>query len=1354
VDTACSSSLVAIHLACESIRSGASEAALAGGVNVILRPETTLGYSDAKMLSPDGHCKFGDAGANGYVRGEGAGIVLLKPLHRALADGDPIHALIRGGAINNDGRSSGLLIAPSREGQREMLRAALRDAQVGPEEVEYIEAHGTGTLVGDPVEIDAISSVLGGQRETPCLLGSIKTNFGHTEAAAGVAGLIKTALSLKRRTIPASLHFHQPNPRIPWGEIPVKIQSKTIPWPTSTPQPCAGVSGFGITGTNAHIVLQAPPARPAKREDSTACAPLFLLSAQSGPALEARAGSWLSRLRTEPAWPPSLSDLAYTAAMRQTHHDFRLAFLAHTREELSQQLEAFLAKEEERPYLRSGRRMTTERRKTAFVYAGQGGQWPGMAQGLFRDEPVFREALLNCDRALQPLVGWSLVDRLNSDEEDALRDIDVVQPALFSYMVGLTALWRSFGVEPDAVVGHSMGEVAAAFACGALSLEDAAAVVAHRSRLMKTLKGNGAMAVTQMGVEACERLIRAYHGRVSIAAINGPTSTVLSGDVKAIEQIVAKLEERQVFCRRIKVDVASHSAHMEPLQTGLASALRGIHPQRASVPFCSTTTGKTEEGTSLGPEYWVQNLRQTVLFAPAVQALLRDGFDTFIEMSPHPVLSAAIEEGAASAESECVAIPTSHRDSDERLEMLNAMAALHVSGFPLDLGRLYPQGTCIELPTYPWQRKRRWIEAKDAVRRVERSQDASTEKGNTEAICELKWEPLPLPLDGERARKEWILFDDGAGLADRLAALLRSRGDGCICVADTARLGDAIRSLGESCSGVICFPHENGADGRAAIKEAWRIAQIVRGLSTDAGGLRVPLWLVTSGAQQLPGDGTDVAAAQAVAWGMSGVIGAEFPAWSCSNVDCSFFPSSEELQAFVVLLHSDRVENRVAIRGGACFAARFARSAAKELTQAPRFRDAATYLITGGMGGVGLELAKWIVQSGGRHIALLGRREPSEEVKKEIARLELQGATIRVLRADIADERQIKASLKTIAEEMPGLRGIFHLAAIMEGALLASMREEQLERVMLPKVAGAWALHRYTEDLPLDFFVFFSSITASLSQPGLSSYAAANAFLDALARYRKAKGLRALSLEWSPWLNVGLVNDQRVQVGMKEYAQQGIRGLHPEAALEVLQRALRQEEVVSYVFPADWEQFGRAFADGPMPRAFLNLVPGRAGEGREAAGGDSLRDRLLAAAPGRMRRSLLETHVQEILAKILKTDVAQIDSQKALGGMGVDSLMAVQVVRMLARTTSVQLPATSVFNYPTVRALSAELANRMGVSLQADGGLETRAAKSEVPATEKNTPAAKNTPASFAATVADLTEEEALRSLTNPGGAS
>ncbi len=625
VDTACSSSLVAIHLACESIRSGASEAALAGGVNVILRPETTLGYSDAKMLSPDGHCKFGDAGANGYVRGEGAGIVLLKPLHRALADGDPIHALIRGGAINNDGRSSGLLIAPSREGQREMLRAALRDAQVGPEEVEYIEAHGTGTLVGDPVEIDAISSVLGGQRETPCLLGSIKTNFAHTEAAAGVAGLIKTALSLKRRTIPASLHFHQPNPRIPWGEIPVKIQSKTIPWPTSTPQPCAGVSGFGITGTNAHIVLQAPPARPAKREDSTACAPLFLLSAQSGPALEARAGSWLSRLRTEPAWPPSLSDFAYTAAMRQTHHDFRLAFLAHTREELSQQLEAFLAKEEERPYLRSGRRMTTERRKTAFVYAGQGGQWPGMAQGLFRDEPVFREALLNCDRALQPLVGWSLVDRLNSDEEDALRDIDVVQPALFSYMVGLTALWRSFGVEPDAVVGHSMGEVAAAFACGALSLEDAAAVVAHRSRLMKTLKGNGAMAVTQMGVEACERLIRAYHGRVSIAAINGPTSTVLSGDVKAIEQIVAKLEERQVFCRRIKVDVASHSAHMEPLQTGLASALRGIHAQRASVPFYSTTTGKMEEGTSLGPEYWVQNLRQTVLFAPAVQALLRDG---------------------------------------------------------------------------------------------------------------------------------------------------------------------------------------------------------------------------------------------------------------------------------------------------------------------------------------------------------------------------------------------------------------------------------------------------------------------------------------------------------------------------------------------------------------------------------------------------------------------------------------------------------------------------------------------------------------------------------------------------------
>ena len=512
VDTACSSSLVAVHLACESLRSGGSEMALAGGVNAILRPEITLTYSAARMLSPEGRCKFGDASANGYVRSEGAGMLVLKPLSRALADGDRIYARILGSAVNHDGRSSAFLF-PSRDGHEAMLRSAHRDAGVTSDDIDYIEAHGAGTLAGDPVEIETIGRVMAsGTRQRPCAIGSVKTNFGHTESAAGVAGLIKTALSLQRGIIPASLHFQQPNPAIGWDQLPVVIPTSTRPWPHDSAQRFAGVSGFGITGTNAHVVLKsAPPLVPSEIPPDQSR--LYLLSAHTREALRERAASWRDRLSADPAWPVSMDDLAFTAATRRTHHDSRLAVTARDRKELQNHLSIWL-NDESGTGVSAGQCRPAVRR-TAFVFPGQGGQWAGMGLTLWRDEPVFREVLEQCDLAIRKQAGWSVIDRLRSaDDENSLSEIDVVQPALFAVMVALAALWRSWGVEPDAVVGHSMGECAAAAVSGALSLEDAAAVICHRSRLMKGASGRGLMAVTNLGFQdaglLADEIQRAY----------------------------------------------------------------------------------------------------------------------------------------------------------------------------------------------------------------------------------------------------------------------------------------------------------------------------------------------------------------------------------------------------------------------------------------------------------------------------------------------------------------------------------------------------------------------------------------------------------------------------------------------------------------------------------------------------------------------------------------------------------------------------------------------------------------------------------------------------------------------------
>ncbi|HEX8704281.1 MAG TPA: SDR family NAD(P)-dependent oxidoreductase, partial [Myxococcaceae bacterium] len=724
VDTACSSSAVAVHLACQSLKSGESALAIAGGVNLILSPHSMDMVARTQALSPDGRCRAFDARANGFVRGEGCGVLVLKRLADALADGDRIWAVIRGSAVNQDGRSTGLT-APNVLSQRALLQEALRSARVAPSEVGYVEAHGTGTSLGDPIEFEALKDVLGQPRADgqPCVLGSVKTNIGHLESAAGVAGIIKAVLALKHGVLPRHLHFQALNPRMSLEGTPFVIPTGEFRWPAGERRRIAGVSSFGLSGTNAHLVLEEAPRAAA--EPSPAGSPaayLLALSARSPAALTELAARYVRHLESTPA-----ADVCFTAATRRTHHAHRFAVVGKTPEELRQRLEALAAGESPAFCSRSPGEQPSGLR--VWVFPGQGSQWVGMGRQLLEREPAFRSALEATAHALRPLTGWDAVELLRAPDLAAqLERVEVVQPLLFAMQVALAAQWRAWGVEPDVVLGHSMGEVAAAHVAGALSLEDAARIICVRSAAVANVQGRGGMALVELGREEAEARLRGYEDRLAVAADNGPRTSVLSGDLEALEEVLAGLQRDGVFCRKVKVTYGSHSPQMDALKVPLLEQLTGVTPRHAQVMMVSSVTGQRVAGEELTAAYWVNNLREPVRFWGAVQSLAREGCASFLEVSPHPVLLPAIREGLSSLGVEAADLPTLRRDDDESVSMLATLGAAYALGQPVRLEALFREGAKpVPLPGYPWDRKRFWWSAPRAADHVE---EAAVESGS------------------------------------------------------------------------------------------------------------------------------------------------------------------------------------------------------------------------------------------------------------------------------------------------------------------------------------------------------------------------------------------------------------------------------------------------------------------------------------------------------------------------------------------------------------------------------------------------------------------------------------------------
>nr|VFJ43001.1 MAG: Acyl transferase domain-containing protein [Candidatus Kentron sp. DK] len=1659
VDTACSSSLVAIHLACQSLRSGECELALAGGVNLAVGIGTTISMSQLQALSPDGRCKTFDAAGDGYGRGEGCGVIVLKRLSDAMAGRDDILALIRGSAINHDGPSSGLTV-PSRLAQEKVIRQALKNARVDPSEVDYVEAHGTGTPLGDPIEMEALGAIFAENhsKASPLIVGSAKTNFGHLEPAAGVAGLMKIVLALRNEEIPPHLHFMNPSPYIDWENLPFRVPVERMPWlrdPEGRKKRIASVSSFGASGTNAHVVLEEAPAvedwdgpanpnegifaadpvgvRPSSQPaTATFQVPerpfhLLALSARSEEALREQAKSYEKYLAAHPEIP--FADICFTAGMGRSHFEHRIAVVAGSSEEARARLW-------EQSYVtgQSG----GERSKTVFLFTGQGSEYPDMGRGLYETEPVFRETIDRCHAILHeydvPLLALLYPEEPNP-EIRLSTDMTWLQPVLFALEYALAELWQSWGVKPDVVMGHSIGEYVAACVAGVFSPEDGLKLVAARGRLMQACP-EGRMLAVSVSEEKAREIVAPFAGQVSVATINAPGSVVLSGKPEAISRIQADLAGIDgIDTKLLPIPRASHSPLMEPMLAEFQEIVGSVALSRPRIPLCSNVTGEIVADMVTDPGYWTRHLRQPVRFAKSVRTLYGQGFDTFLEIGPRPALlgmaGQCLPDDADTTRMGW--IPSLREGENDGLQLLQGLGQWYARGGKPDWRAVEggPSGAArrpVRLPTYPFQRSRYWLDAARFARQVDNHRDGSAhpllgralplsgtenihfqseigllffpwltdhrvfdvavlpatgylemalaagawlsnewlldgvseaeecpssritniaieqalilpeeepvtvqlvlssrERGYDFKISSLdagnRWtvhvsgglvvdreiQPpaaldlatlraqcpteiavadhyrncheqglnygpgfqvikqifrgegavlglleLPESLAGEIAgyrlhpalfdaafqtlpallpsseetylpivigearyyrtagvrlwsfarvthsdektlvadivlfdesgrsvaevdgitighvepetlrrhfkkqseelyavawrehpwREEetevaesltgetgsWLILADSGGFGQELATRLEEAGNRCVLAyAETGATVGAIHESPLHDGNTYTLDPADPAAFHSLFQEAFPPdAPPLRGivflwaldapnrpdLSIDAlvaaqhlvlgGSLHLlqallgaqktaRIWLVTRNGIAAGFESEPLSVTQAPLWGMGRTIASEHPELWGGLIDG---PTVDRLltEIGIGLADGEREgtpkEAQIVYRNGKRYVPRLIRSDPPPEDTRPPLRPDASYLITGGLGGLGLMVARYLVEAGARNLVLTARRGPSDEAKEVLRALEEAGARVLVASADVTDRERMALLFREIAEQMPPLGGIIHTAGFLDDGVLREQTLSRFDSLMAPKVTGGWILHTLTRDLPLDFFVCFSSVAALLGSAGQSNYVAANVFLDALAHHRHALGLPALSLDWGSWSKVGLTANLEER-DQKRLNAIGIDLIEPEHGVLIMGRLMgRPENIQVTVSPTNWQRFLKRFS--PVPGFYAELaktLPRHASV--------SFADELKALPPEKHRKHLF-AHIQSELNGVLGFEPSQaMDPNKGFTDMGMDSLMIVESRNRLQTSLKNQLPSTLLFEYSSLERLVGYIADEV-----------------------------------------------------------
>ncbi len=1604
IDTACSSSLVAVHLACQSLRNRECDLALASGVNLLLSPELSITFSSAGMLAPDGRCKTFDASANGYVRGEGCAAIVLKRLPQALADNDNILAIIRSSAINQDGTSNGLT-APNGLAQEAVIRKAL--SGIPPADISYVEAHGTGTSLGDPVEFKALEAVYGEDRtdDNPLFIGSVKTNIGHTEATAGLAGLLKIVLAMQHNYIPPHINFKTLNPYISLDKIPARIPIKGIAWKKQPDkQRLAGVSAFGFSGTNAHIILQDPPSSVRPKQIPERSHHLLTLSARTNEALRELAQTYVTYLNADEV--PPLGDLCFTAHTGRTHFDHRLALVAESTAQICEELETFVAEKEKNPRLMYGQIPEQSAPKIAFLFTGQGAQYVGMGQQLYETQPHFRQTIDFCDEILRPYLGKPLLEVLyQTSATEELNETTYTQPALFAIEYALAELWQSWGIQPNAVMGHSVGEYVAACIAGVFSLEDGLKLIAERGRLMQALPRSGEMVVVRADEEVVKATIQPYAKAVSIAAVNGPTNIVISGESQAVKSIVADLEKEGIKTTYLKVSHAFHSPLMEPILKSYAQIASEITYAAPQIDLISNVTGNMTTAVS-NPEYWVKHIRQPVRFAPSMETLRQLGCQIFVEIGPKPVLLGMGRHCVPEA-IDNVWLPSLRQGVSDWQQLFQSLGTLYLHDIQVDwasVDRDYPRRR-VSLPTYPFQRQRYWIKTATIPRTLGESGTAlhplwerklqspllketvfetqfsatypsfiadhvifekiivpgashismllgaaglsfgdkgcvleniiflqaliiqpeetrtvqvllapenessqhtvklisfvensvenniwiehvtcmiltkapppepisiqalqarclkqmpgttiyqtmqqhqfqlgadfrwvdSIWQGDDEILCRMKWpesvenveeyqlhpglidscfQPFFLTLSAEEdltfvpfsvekfayyqhpdpaaqlwchatfrkptipnkeqllmdtclcdetgqvlaeaiglelrkgsrnallrsleknfsdllyeitwqpvaiENKEqntktgrWLIFADRKGIGVKLAERLQAQGESCVVIShgDTyQRLGaehysinpvvpeDFTRLLRDSlfasdilpCRGIVhlwsldtAFTQITNTDDlqNTQILGCGSVLHLIQSMVQSEWDKHPPrISLITRGAQPIDTTASyPLQAQQASLWGLGGMIALEYPDLHCLRVDLDPSEKSDIISNLFESIWQTDKEDRIAYRQNTRYVARLARTNQQSMQV---LSINGSYLITGGLGGLGLKVADWLAGQGAKHLFLIGRSTTSETARNEINRLEQAGTRVTVMSADVSKPDDIAQVFETIKASSQPLRGVIHTAGVLEDALLQKQNWTQFSRVMAPKVAGAWNLHNLTQDIALDFFVCFSSSTALLGAAGQGNYAAANAFMDGLVQHRRDLGLPGLSINWGPWGEIGMAAalDTRDQA---RWSDLGIGNIAPTQGVKILERLLTKNTAQMAVLPVNWLKFLQQFQKDAQPPFFDAFK--QVSEKPSSAQPSFIKQ--LEATPAAKQRDLLLGLVRSQIGKVARLRaIEQIQPRQRLFDFGLDSLMAVELKNNLQTSMGQTLRATLVFDYPTIEAL-------------------------------------------------------------------
>jgi phthiocerol/phenolphthiocerol synthesis type-I polyketide synthase B len=1288
VDTACSSSIVALHLACQSLRIGDSDVALAAGVNLMLAPSVVRAFDQTGALSATGACRAFDADADGFIRGEGCGVVVLKRLTDAVRDGDRVLAVVRGSAVNQDGRSNGLL-APNPAAQMAVLRSAYANAGLQPQEVDYVEAHGTGTPLGDPIEARALGTVLGRGRaeDAPLLIGTAKTNLGHLEAAAGIAGLIKTVLAVHAGSIPPNLHFHTPNPHIPFDQLRLKVVVEQQEWPETGQPRRAGVSSFGFGGTNAHAVIeQAPPALPVIREADPAVTTLVV----SGKSIERIA----SQARSLAAWLQGagaevrLPEVAHTLSHHREHHAHFATVCVRDREQAVAQLQA----------LADGRYTDGAdgvvgphdgpcSPGTVFVFSGQGSHWAGMGRQLLADEPVFAEAIAELDPIFVEQVGFSLQQIIANGDE--ISGDAQVQPVLMGLQLALTELWRSYGVHPDAVIGHSMGEVTAAVVAGALSVVDGLRVIAIRSKLMSTLAGQGAVALLKLDPEATEALIAGHEG-VSVAGYISPRDTVIAGPVAPVDAVVAAVSAQNKFARRVNMEVASHTAFMDPILGELRTALADLTPEIPTIPFYSTVL----EGFAspmLDADYWVANVRQPALLSQAVAAAAEE-HGTFIEISAHPILVNAVGDTLDPA-SHHHAVGTLWRDGDDAVRFHTNLNAVHTSHPPQTPHPVEPHPL---LPTTPWHHSRFWVNTRPVtpVRSVATVTDPGASSDGpipSQWYLDLAWPARALSGKKDDADNSWLVVSDselgdeiGRVLGDEFAATpqptsLLAEG------ADPEAITDALAGV----THVLYAPKVTG--GQFDFEDGYELFNAARRLTAAIAEIGVPpkLYLLTRNAQPV-GDGDRAVASQAVLWGLGRTLALEHPEFWGRVIDIDESVPDALTAGYVVdEAAADDDEDQVVYRAGLRRVPRLQQGIPPSTAPAELSSDS-SYLVIGATGNIGPHLIQQLADSGAGTVVAVSRN-PGSRLDDLTARLATSGTTLVTAAADAADESALSAVFDRFGADLPPLAGIY-VAAFGGGPItLLEMTDDDVTAMFRPKLDVVALLHRLSLRHKVEQFVLFSSISGLTGSRWLAHYTATTTFLDTFALARRAAGLPATAINWGLWksLSDGQSEEER-QVTLAS----GLEPMADDVAIQALSLltgpgAASRPTVVA----ADWALLAAAYRTRAALRIVDDLlVTDTAGGDSSVARSTEFRDALREADPTR-RRGILVDHVTAQVVGAMGLASAQLlDPTAGFFQSGMDSLMSVTLQRSLSDSLGETLPASVVFDYPTVEALSDYLA--------------------------------------------------------------